>query len=212
MSQEHDGHDHPPVEARAELTEFERRVDAIQAVLIEKGIVTADAVRRRIEELDSRTPALGARVVARAWTDPAFKARLLRDGKAALGELGLDFGPIPSLVVLENTERVHHVVVCTLCSCYPKPLLGPPPDRYKSLAYRSRTVADPRGVLREFGLEMDDQVEVRVVDSTADLRYLVLPQRPAGTEGKGEAELASLVTRDSMIGVARARLSAGSGD
>ncbi len=206
MTGHQDGHTHPAGDESPELRPLEKRTDAIQALLIEKGIITADDVRRRIDDLDSRTPALGARVVARAWLDPAFKARLLRDGRAALGELGLDFGPLPNLAVLENTERVHHVVVCTLCSCYPKPLLGPPPDWYKSLAYRSRTVADPRAVLREFGLELGDQVEVRVLDSTADIRYLVLPQRPPGTEAMRAEDLASLVTRDSMIGVAQARL------
>jgi nitrile hydratase len=145
-------------------------------------------------------------VVARAWTDGQFKARLLADPSGALTELGyLLPDATPQLAVVENTEDVHHLVSCTLCSCYPRMLLGRPPDWYKSLAYRSRAVTDPRGVMREFGLEMDDGVEVRVLDSTADLRYLVLPRRPAGTEGLTEEELAGLVARDSMIGVTDAR-------
>jgi nitrile hydratase len=203
MGENQDDHHHPAPDERAELSYFEKRTDAIQALLIEKGIITADDVRHRIEALDARTPAQGARVVARAWLDPAFKRRLLANGKTAIAELGYSWAPGVELVVVENTERVHHVVVCTLCSCYPKPLLGPPPEWYKSLAYRSRAVADPRGVLREFGLELDGKVEVRVLDSTADNRYLVLPLRPAGTERMSEAELAELVTRDAMIGVAQ---------
>ncbi len=188
-----------------ESSGYAKRVSAIQALLIEKGVITADEVRRTIEDIDSRTPALGAKVVARAWVNPAFKARLLADAKAAIAELGIDTGSLSTLVAVENTERVHNVVVCTLCSCYPRMLLGLPPDWYKSLAYRSRVVVDPRGVLREFGLELPSEVEVRVYDSTADMRYLVIPARPAGTEQLSEEELASLVTRDSMIGVAKAR-------
>jgi len=157
----------------------------------------------RIDWLVSRTSADGARLVARAWVDPPFKQRLLADARAAALELGLDAGPSPVVVALENTEAVHHMVVCTLCSCYPKALLGPPPDWYKSLPYRSRAVSDPRGVLTEFGTELDDDVELRVVDSTADVRYLVVPRRPNGSEGMTEDELAALVTRDSMIGVAQ---------
>jgi nitrile hydratase len=203
--------DHPLVEAQVpvqdehELTYYEKRTYAIQALLIEKGIITADEVRRAVEDMDSRTPALGAKVVARAWVDPAFKARLLSDAKAAVAELGIDVSPLSVLVAVENTEKVHHVVVCTLCSCYPRSILGLPPDWYKSLNYRSRVVADPRGVLKEFGLELDPNVEVRVLDSTADMRYLVIPARPPGTENMSEEELAGLVTRDSMIGVAKAR-------
>ena len=155
--------------------------------------------------MDSRTPALGAKVVARAWIDPAFKARLLADAKAAVAELGIDTGSLVTLVAIENTEKLHNVVVCTLCSCYPRPILGVPPDWYKSLSYRSRVVVDPRGVLKEFGLDLEREIEVRVYDSTADIRYLVIPARPAGTDGMSEEDLASLVTRDSMIGVARAR-------
>jgi nitrile hydratase len=141
--------------------------------------------------------------VARAWVDPAFKARLLRDAKAAVTELGVDSGESPVLVAVENTPKIHNVVVCTLCSCYPRGLLGLPPDWYKSLSYRSRTVVEPRAVLREFGLELDPDVEVRVYDSSADMRYLVIPERPPGTESMSEAELASLVTRDSLIGVTK---------
>jgi nitrile hydratase len=143
--------------------------------------------------------------VARAWVDPAFKTRLLADASAAVAELGIDTGTTSVLVAVENTDTVHNVIVCTLCSCYPRAVLGLPPDWYKSLSYRSRMVRDPRSVLQEFGLELDPDVEVRVYDSTADMRYLVLPQRPAGTEHLAEEELAALVTRDSMIGVARAR-------
>ena len=155
--------------------------------------------------MDARTPALGAKVVARAWVDPAFKARLLANAKAAVAELGIDIGSLSTLVAIENTERMHNVVVCTLCSCYPRALLGLPPDWYKSLHYRSRAVVDPRGVLKEFGLELSPDIEVRVYDSTADMRYLVIPARPSGTEQMSEENLARLVTRDSMIGVARAR-------
>ncbi len=205
MDDHRSGHAHPEIDERSELSYYEKRTDALQAVLIEKGIITADDVRKRIEDMDARTPAQGARVVARAWTDPAFKARLLSDGNAALAELGIEFGTSTRLVVVENTAAVHHVVVCTLCSCYPKPLLGMPPDWYKSLAYRSRTVVDPRSVLREFGLDLDRDVEVCVLDSTADMRYLVLSERPPSTEGMSEEELASLVTRDTMIGVAQPR-------
>ena len=213
-------HDHEPghthdahasITEKNELTYYEKRVYAIQSLLIEKGFMTADEVRRAVEDMDSRTPALGAKVVARAWVEPAFKARLLADAKAAVAELGIDTGALITLVAIENTDRVHNVVVCTLCSCYPRPILGLPPDWYKSLHYRSRVVVDPRGVLKEFGLELEQDVEVRVYDSTADMRYLVIPARPAGTEHMSEEELAGLVTRDSMIGVARARTPSESG-
>ena len=160
-------------------------------------------VRRSIDRLVSRSPADGARLVARAWVDPEFKERLLADARAAAHELGLDPGPSPVVVAVENSETVHHMVVCTLCSCYPRALLGPPPDWYKSLPYRSRAVSDPHGVLAEFGVELGEDVELRVLDSTADIRYLVLPRRPEGSEELGEPELAELVTRDSMIGVAQ---------
>jgi nitrile hydratase subunit alpha len=202
---DHEPNAHVPIEDRDELTYYEKRTWAIQSLLVEKGILTADEIRRQIEMVDSRTPADGAKVVARAWVDPAFRARLLRDAKAAVAELGLDSGESPVLVAIENTAKVHNVVVCTLCSCYPRALLGLPPDWYKSLNYRSRAVVDPRGVLREFGLELEPDVEVRVYDSSADMRYLVIPERPPGTERMSEAELAGLVTRDSMIGVTKVR-------
>jgi len=176
---------------------------AVRDLLIEKGVITAEDVRRAIEAMDARTPAQGGRIVARAWLDPAFKARLLADGNAAAAELGIDAGPY-KLIVVENTPKLHNMIVCTLCSCYPRMVLGLPPDWYKSRAYRSRAVREPRAVLREFGTAIPDNVEVRVHDSTADCRYLVLPERPGGTEKMSEAELAALVTRDSMIGVARA--------
>ncbi len=202
---EHAHDAHAPIQDEDEPTYYEKLTWAIQSLLVEKGIMVADEVRRQIEDMDSRTSASGAKVVARAWVDPAYKARLLADPKAAVAELGIDASALNILVALENTDRVHNVVVCTLCSCYPRPLLGYPPDWYKSLNYRSRMVVEPRGVLKEFGLELDPTVEVRVYDSTADMRYLVVPQRPPGTEYMREAELASLVTRDSMIGVAKAR-------
>jgi nitrile hydratase len=179
--------------------------------VVEKGVISREEVRAAIDRLVSRSPADGARLVARAWVDPDFKRRLLDDARSAALELGLDPGPSPVVVAVENTDSVHHMVVCTLCSCYPKALLGPPPDWYKSLPYRSRAVSDPRGVLAEFGLVLDDDVELRVLDSTADIRYLVIPRRPADTEGMSEDELAALVTRDSMIGVARATAVAAAG-
>ena len=202
MSHDEHGHDHGEITTDGE-PEAAARVRVLEELLVEKGVVDRDEVRRRIDWLVSRTPADGARLVARAWVDPDFRERALDDAKAAALELGVDAGSSPVLVALENTDAVHHVVVCTLCSCYPRALLGPPPDWYKSLPYRSRAVSDPRGVLREFGVELDDNVELRVVDSTADVRYLVIPNRPAGTDDLSEDELAALVTRDSMIGVAQ---------
>jgi nitrile hydratase subunit alpha len=200
---EHDhDHTHEPI-TNGDEPRAARRVRALEDLLVEKGVISREDVRRGIDWLVSRSPADGARLVAHAWVDPDFKQRLLADAREAALELGLDPGPSPVLIALENTEAVHHVVVCTLCSCYPKSLLGPPPAWYKSLPYRSRAVSDPRGVLSEFGLELDDDLEVRVVDSTADQRYLVIPRRPAGTEEMTEGELAALVTRDSMIGVAQ---------
>jgi nitrile hydratase len=197
------GHAHPTLPDAAETLSYWQVMEiAVRELLIEKGVVTADAVRRQVEAMDERTPALGARIVARAWTDPAYKARLLADGTTAAQELGIEMGPT-NLLVVENTPRLHNLVVCTLCSCYPRPVLGLPPDWYKSRNYRSRAVREPRAVLREFGTELPDDVEVRVHDSTADMRYLVLPERPPGTEGWDEERLAALVTRDSMVGVAR---------
>jgi nitrile hydratase len=174
---------------------------AVRELLIEKGVVTADEVRRQVEDMDLRTPLQGAKVVAHAWADPNFKQQLLADGNAALEAIGMERGPY-KLVVVENTDKVHNVIVCTLCSCYPRWLLGLPPDWYKSRNYRSRAISEPRAVLSEFGTEIPDDAVVRVHDSTADMRYLVLPRRPAGTEGWSEQRLAELVTRDTMIGVA----------
>ena len=198
---EHD-HSHAPIDLASEPPAA-ARVRALEEVLVEKGVILREDVRARIDWLVSRTPADGARLVARSWVDEAFKQRLVADARAAALELGLDPGESPQVIALENTQTVHHLVVCTLCSCYPKALLGPPPDWYKSLPYRSRAVSDPRGVLREFGLTFEDDVEVRVVDSTADIRYLVVPRRPPGTDSVDEEALAALVTRDSMIGVAQ---------
>ena len=196
---------HTPIEDHHDMTPHEKRAYAIESLLLEKGVLTADAIRQKLDEIDAVTPALGSRVVARAWVDAAFKVRLLANAKEAIAELGIDTDALTTLVAVENSKKVHNVVVCTLCSCYPRAILGLPPDWYKSLSYRSRVVIDPRGVLREFGTELPADVEVRVYDSTADMRYLVIPERPAGTEHLCEAELAELVTRDSMIGVAKAR-------
>jgi nitrile hydratase len=179
---------------------------SLRELLVEKGIVTEAQVEATVEDMRNRTPERGARVVARAWCDPAFRQRLLADGTAACEELGLDV-PALRLVVVENTPAVHNMIVCTLCSCYPRMLLGIPPDWYKSRNYRSRAVREPRAVLSEFGLELSAETAIRVHDSTADMRYLVLPLRPPGTEGWSEERLASIVTRDCMIGVAVPRLS-----
>lgn len=185
------------------MTYYRLMEEAVRELLIEKGLVTPDEIRAQVEAMDSRTPVNGARVVARAWVDPDFKRRLIADPKPAIAELDHDIGPM-HLVVLENTPEVHNVVVCTLCSCYPRWLLGIPPDWYKSRAYRSRVVREPRKVLEEFGTRIDPSREVRVHDSTADMRYVVLPMRPAGTEDLTEDELAALVGRDAMIGVTEA--------
>jgi nitrile hydratase len=174
---------------------------ALRELLIEKNILTAADVRRAVEAMDGRNAGIGARLVARAWLDADYKARALANGTEAAREIGIEVGPT-NLIVLENTARIHNLVVCTLCSCYPRMLLGLPPDWYKSNNYRSRAVREPRAVLREFGTDIPDGIEVRVHDSTADMRYLVLPLRPAGSEHLNESELAELVTRDSMIGVA----------
>ena len=203
MTHDHE-HDHPhePITNPDEATAA-ARARALEELLVGKGVVSREDVRRGIDWLVSRTPANGARLVARAWVDSEFKARLLDDARAAAIELNLDPGPSPVVEAVENTETVHNMVVCTLCSCYPRALLGPPPDWYKSLPYRSRAVSDPRGVLHEFGVDLDENVDVRVHDSTANIRYLVIPLRPEGTESMSEEELAALVTRDSMIGVAQ---------
>ncbi len=201
---EHD-HDHPG-EPGSPLAETDLRVRALESLLVEKGLVDPAALDALIDAYETKVgPRNGARVVARAWVDPAYRARLLADAKSAIAELGYQGRGGEEIMALENTPKIHNVVVCTLCSCYPWPVLGLPPVWYKSAPYRSRAVLDPRGVLREFGLELPPHVEVRVWDSTSEMRYLVLPERPEGTEGMGEAELAELVTRDSMIGVARVK-------
>ena len=200
--------EHPPL-VHAERSQRSTRILAIRELLIEKGVVTADELDDIIVRARARTPADGAKVVARAWLDETFRERLLTDARAAVADLGYQLSHDAELAVVENTAAVHHLVVCTLCSCYPTSLLGPPPDWYKSFAYRQRAVIEPRAVLREFGLELADDVRVRVVDSTADIRYLVLPRRPPGTQGLGEEALAELVTRDSMIGAAEAQSRSG---
>ena len=203
------GHDHGHAHhetpgSRRARSEFELRTMALEAALGEAGRTSTDAVDAFVEHLEHRMgPHHGARVVARAWVDAAFKERLLADGTAAAGELGIAGAEGDNVRVVENTDEVHHLVVCTLCSCYPWPLLGVPPIWYKSFAYRARAVAEPRAVLREFGCELADHVEIRVWDSSAAVRYFVLPQRPAGTEALTEDQLAALVTRDAMIGVSR---------
>ena len=203
---EHDGHDghdeHDEHGVHRMPSDPALRVMALESLLIDKGLVDPAALDALVDAYEHRIgPHNGAKVVARAWSDPSYKARLLADATAAIAELG--FGGLQGehMVAVENTPAVHNLVVCTLCSCYPYPVLGLPPVWYKSAAYRSRAVIDPRGVLREFGLELPVQTQIRVWDSTAELRYLVLPQRPAGTERMTERQLASLVTRDSMIGV-----------
>ena len=199
-------HEHGPEEQheagpKHELSHWAKRAYAMRDILIEKGVVTEEDIRQQAEFTESKTPANGARLVALAWTDTDFKARLMADPKKVCAEMGIDASTLNEFVILENTDRVRHMVVCTLCSCYPRPILGRPPDWYKSFNYRKRAVNDPRGVMREFGLEVPGDVEVRVHDSTADMRYLVIPERPAGTEDLGVEELEKLVTRDSMIGV-----------
>jgi nitrile hydratase len=196
-----DRHGHAPDLEDSGYDDYQLMAEAIGEILIDKGLFSAAELRRTVEAIDAITPALGARVVARAWIDAGFRDRMLADVNAAARELGIDAGPIP-IRALANTPGVHNVIVCTLCSCYPRLLIGLPPDWYKSRAYRSRAVADPRAVLAEFGTVLPDDVAIRVHDSTADLRYLVLPMRPPRTEGMDEAALAALVTRDSMVGVA----------
>ena len=183
---------------------YEIMETAVRELLCEKQIIHSSEIRRQIEVLDSRTPALGAKVVAHAWVDPEFKARLIEDGRKGCEELGISFYDDTQLIVLENTEKVHNLIVCTLCSCYPRPVLGLPPDWYKLKPFRARAIYEPRAVLTEFGTTIPDDVEIRVSDSTAIVRYLVLPMRPDGTETLTEERLAALVTRDSMIGVVRA--------
>jgi nitrile hydratase len=203
------GHAHPPgfrhplqPDADDTLT-YPRKLEiAVRELLIEKGLFTAEDVRASVEDMDGRTPENGGKVVARAWVDPQFRKLLLADAGRACASLGFAMDTTTQLTAVENTPKVHNVIVCTLCSCYPRALLGLPPTWYKSLAYRRRTVREPRAVLKEFGLELPEDVTVRVHDSNADLRYIVLPMRPEGTSDMTEAELAALVTRDSLVGVA----------
>ena len=195
-------HDHQVVPS-----DFALRVKSLESLLVEKGLVDRTALDTLVDSYEHKIgPRNGARVVARAWSDPAYKERLLKDADAALSELGYGGMQGEHMVVVQNTAAVHNMVVCTLCSCYPWPVLGLPPVWYKSAPYRSRAVIDPRGVLREFGVAVSEDVEVRVWDSTAEIRYLVLPERPAGSESLNEDALAALVTRDSMIGVAKITL------
>lgn len=194
-------HSHDPIEVTEGAGEYEIMVHAIKELLIEKGVITSADIRKTLEFMDTRGPALGAKIVARAWTDPEFKKRLLANGTAAVAEMGIPMGDA-ELIVVENTKEVHNVIVCTLCSCYPRTILGLPPDWYKSRNYRSRVVAEPRAVLKEFGTVLPDSVTLRTHDSNADMRYLVLPERPKGTEGWSQEQLAAIVTRDCMVGVA----------
>jgi nitrile hydratase len=203
---EHDhDHDHAPIQTDDPEGPYQVLAEGLRALLIEKDYFTPAQHRELIEAIDSSGPAAGARLVVRAWTDPAFKQRLLDDGRVACKELGISLNEV-NLVTVENTERVHNVVVCTLCSCYPVFILGRPPDWYKSAAYRSRVVREPRAVLEEFGTEIAPGRELRVHDSTADMRYLVLPMRPKGTEGWSAAQLEKIVTRDTMVGVAECQI------
>ena len=200
-------HDHDHDDHQAVPSDLTLRVKALESLLVEKGVVDPAALDALIDTYEHKVgPRNGARVVARAWVDPAFKNRLLADATAAIAEFGYGGRQGEHMVVVENTPTVHNLIVCTLCSCYPWSVLGLPPVWYKSAPYRSRAVIDPRGVMREFGLELPDEVEVRVWDSTAELRYLVLPERPAGSERLSEEALAALVTRDAMVGVAKVLL------
>lgn len=194
------GHDHPHEEPKHERSPWAARIRAVEELLVEKGVLTREEVKAQIEYMEVRSYKNGARLVARAWVDPAFKERLLADTKAAAAELGIDAPGTIEFLTVENTDEVHNVIVCTLCSCYPRAVLGRPPDWYKSPAYRSRVVVEPREVLQEFGLDLPENKRIAVHDSSADLRYLVLPQRPEGTEEMSEDQLVALVTRDSLIG------------
>jgi nitrile hydratase len=203
----HQDHDHEHQAVPSDLT---LRVKALESLLVEKGLVDRTALDVIVDAFETKIgPRNGARIVSRAWVDPAYKKRLMTDATAAIAELGFTSNQGDDMVVLENTPKVHNMVVCTLCSCYPWPILGLPPVWYKSAPYRSRAVIDPRGVLKEFGLELGEDVELHVWDSTAEIRYLVLPERPAGSEHLSEDALAALVTRDSMIGTAKVTLPAG---
>ena len=194
-------HSHQEISDSGKPGYYETMETAVRELLVERKLIGADEIRRQIEVIDSRTPALGAMVIARAWIDPAFRERLLKNGRAACEEMGISFYDDTGLIVLENTVKVHNLIVCTLCSCYPRPVLGLPPDWYKLKPYRARAVSEPRAVLAEFGTIIPDDVEIRVSDSTAMVRFLVLPQRPNATDGYSEEQLAALVTRDAMIGV-----------
>ena len=209
---DNDEHDHKHAHGNRPLTDAELRVKALEQVLTEKGLIDPAAIDAVIDTFETKVgPHNGARVVAKAWTDRAYKQRLLANGTGAIAELGYSGMQGEDMVVVENTATVHNVLVCTLCSCYPWPTLGLPPVWYKSAPYRSRVISDPRTVLKEFGLKIDDDVEVRVWDSTAELRYMVLPERPDGTDGMAEDALAGIVTRDAMIGVAKVRVPASVG-
>jgi hypothetical protein len=210
MATENHDHDHAEISQGARPQYYETMETAIRELPVERKMIGADEIRRQIEVLDSRTPALGARVVARAWIDPKFKSRLLANGRSACEELGISFYDDTQLIVLENTEQVHNLIVCTLCSCYPRPVLGLPPDWYKLTPYRARAVIEPRAVLAEFGTIIPDDVEIRVSDSTAMVRFLVLPMRPTGSDDLTENELGALVTRDAMIGVIPVTVDSGS--
>ena len=189
-------------ESEIQPSYYASRAKAIEALLVQKGVMTTNELNSEVNAMDSKSPADGAKIVALAWLDDSFKTKLLANASEALEEIGYKLpDETPYLKVVENSEDIHHVVVCTLCSCYPRMLLGRPPDWYKSLAYRSRVVVSPREVMEEFGLRLSDDIEVRVLDSTADLRYMVIPRRPLGTDGFDQESLAALVTRDSMIGV-----------
>lgn len=194
-------HPHAPAQNDPEPGYYEILEISVRELLTEKGLITADEFRHQIELLDSRNPALGAQLVARAWVDPVFRARLLTDGVAAAAEFGIDIYDSTDFVVLENTEAIHNVICCTLCSCYPRAVLGLPPAWYKSTVYRARVIREPRAVLAEFGTKVPDDIEIRVNDSTANLRYMVLPLQPEGTENYTEEQLKAIVTRDCMIGV-----------
>ena len=208
MPHDHPDHDHISASGHPyrpdndhPLTHWQTMEIAVREILIEKGVTTTTAINSQVEAMDKRAPADGAKVVARAWTDSEFKARLLADGSTACEEMGFPVD-VMKLVVVENTDDIHNIIVCTLCSCYPRNLIGLPPEWYKTRAYRSRTVREPREVLSEFGLNLPDNVQVRVHDSTADMRYLVLPARPEWTQGWNEEALAAVVSRDCMIGTA----------
>jgi nitrile hydratase len=194
---QHEGHNHGE---NAEY--YSMRAQAMQALLIEKGVCTLDDILTMADKIDSRSPEDGAKILAHAWVDPEYKKRLLANAEAAFLELGYDLPETsPKITVVENTDEVHNMAVCTLCSCFPRAIIGRPPAWYKGLAYRSKVVVDPRGVLKEFGTELDEAIQVKVIDSSADYRYLVLPKRPDGTEGMSEEDLAKLITQNSMIGV-----------